>query len=157
MKELYKKLLVPLDGSELAECVLPHVESIAKGCKVEEVIFLRVTEPFHHFCDYDGCVTEETINSIDADNKSAAETYLSQLTERTRYAGVSVKPEVITGTPGESIADYATKNSVDLIAIATHGRSGISRWTWGSVADRVLRSACVPVLMVRAPGCAPGI
>jgi len=154
---MYKRILVPLDGSALAECVLPHVESIVKGCGVEEVIFLRVTEPFHHFCDLDGCVSQETMNSIDADNRAAAEQYLSQLIERTRYDGVSVKSEVITGTPGESIGDYATKNSMDLIAIATHGRSGVSRWTWGSVADRVLHSACAAILMVRAPGCAPGI
>ena len=153
---MYKKILMPLDGSELAECVLPHVESIVKGCGGKEVILLRVVEPFHHLCDYDGCVSEDTMNSIDADNKAAAEKYLSQLIKRTRYNGVSLKPEVITGTPGESIADYATKNSVDLITIATHGRSGVSRWTWGSVADRILHSACVPVLMVRAPGCAPG-
>jgi nucleotide-binding universal stress UspA family protein len=148
---------VPLDGSALAECVLPHVESIARGCGVEEVIFLRVAEPVRQLCDFGGCISQETINSVDADNKAAAEKYLSQLIKRTRYDGVSVRPEVIAGTPGESIADYATKNSIDLIAIATHGRSGVSRWTWGSVTDRVLRSACVPILMVRAPGCAPGI
>ena len=153
---MYKKILVPLDGSALAECVLPHVESVVKGCRVEEIVLLRVVEPFRRFCDYDGCVTQETIDSIDADNKSAAEKYLSELIERARYDGVSVKPEVVTGTPGEGIAEYATKNSVDLIVIATHGRSGVGRWTWGSVADRVLRSACVPVLMVRAPGCVTG-
>ena len=62
---MYKKILVPLDGSQPAECVLPHVESIAKGCGVQDVILLRVVEPFRHFCDYDGCVSEETINSID--------------------------------------------------------------------------------------------
>lgn len=154
---MYKRILVPLDGSELAECVLPHVESIAKGCGVEEVVFLRVTEPFRQLCDYGGCLSQETIDSMDADNKAAAEKYLSQVIKGIRYDGVSVKPEVIAGKPGESIADYATKNSIDLIAIATHGRSGISRWTWGSVADQVLRSACVAVLMVRAPGCEPGI
>jgi nucleotide-binding universal stress UspA family protein len=116
-----------------------------------------VTEPFRQLCSIDGCVSQEMMNSIDADSKAAAEKYLSQLIERTQYDGASVKSEVITGTPGESIADYATKNSVDLIAIATHGRSGVSRWTWGSVADRVLHSACAAVLMVRAPGCVPGI
>jgi nucleotide-binding universal stress UspA family protein len=146
-----------LDGSELAECVLPHVESIAKRCGVKEVVFLRVTEPFHQLCSYDGCVSQEAINSIDADNQAAAEKYLSQLIKRAQYDGVSVTPELITGAPAKSIADYASKNSIDLIVIATHGRSGISRWTWGSVADRVLHSACVPVLMVRAPGCQPGI
>jgi len=154
---MYKKILVPLDGSKLAECVLPHVESIAKGCGVQEVVFLRVAEPFHLRSGYGAYFSQETINRIDADNKAAAESYLSQLMKRTRYDGVSVKPEVITSIPAESIADYATKNSIDLIAIATHGRSGVSRWAWGSVADRILRSACVPVLMVRAPGCVPGI
>lgn len=154
---MYKKILVPLDGSKLAECVLPHVESIGSGCGVQEVVFLRVTEPFRQVCDYQGCLSQEIVTSIDAENKAAAESYLDQLVKRTRYDGVSVKPEVTTGTPAESIADYATKNSIDLIVIATHGRSGISRWAWGSVADRILRSACIPVLMVRAPGCVPGI
>ena len=154
---MYKKVLVPLDGSELAECVLPHAESIIKGCGVKEVVFLRVVERMSQLCTLEGCLSKETMDSIDADNKAAAEKYLSELIERTRHGGVSVKPEVITGTPGESIADYAAKNSVDLIAIATHGRSGISRWTWGSVADRVLHSACAAILMVRAPGCVAGI
>jgi nucleotide-binding universal stress UspA family protein len=154
---MYKKILVPLDGSDLAECVLPHVESIAKGCGVEEVVFLRVVEPFQQICDFEGCVSQETMNSIDGDNKATAESYLGQLVKRIRYDGVSVKPEVITGKPAESIADYAAKNSIGLITISTHGRSGISRWSWGNVADRVLRSACVPILMVRAPGCVPRI
>jgi nucleotide-binding universal stress UspA family protein len=153
---VYKRILVPLDGSELAECVLPHVESIAKGCGVEQVILLRVVEPIDRFCDVEGCITEETMTSIDADNKAAAEKYLDQLIERTRYGEVPVKPEVIAGQPGKSIANYAAKNSIDLIAIASHGRSGISRFTWGSVADRVIHSASVPVLMIRAPGCVPG-
>lgn len=141
----------------MAECVLPHVESIAKGCGVEEVIFLRAVEPFRQVCDFEGCVSEETMNSIDEDSKATAESYLSQLIKQVRYDGVSIKPEVITGKPAESIADFTAKNSIDLIAIATHGRSGASRWAWGGVADRVLRSACVPILMVRAPGCIPEI
>src|SRR4030043_772175 len=111
---MYKNILVPLDGSELAECVLQTVYSIARGCGVEEVIFLRVVERLRQVCDYEGCLSQEIISSIDADNKAAADSYLSQLIKRTRYDGVSVRPEVITGTPAESIADYATKNSVDL-------------------------------------------
>ena len=155
---MYKKILVPLDGSDLAECVLPHdVESIAKGCGVEEVVLLRVVEPFHQICDFEGCLSKETMDSIDADSKATADSYLNQLVKRIQYDGVSVKPEIITGTPAESIADYASKKSMGLIAIATHGRSGIGRWSWGSVAERVLRSACVPILLVRAPGCVPEI
>jgi nucleotide-binding universal stress UspA family protein len=126
---------------------------------VEQVVFLGVAEPFHLPSGAAGSVylSQETVDRIAADNIAAAEKYLSQLTKRTRYDGVSVKPEVITGIAPESIADYAAKNSIDLIVIATHGRSGISRWAWGSVADRILRSACIPVLMVRAPGCVPSI
>jgi len=156
---MYEKILVPLDGSKLAECVLPHVESIAKGCGVKQVIFLRVAEVFHLPYGAGGSVylNQETIDRIDADSKAAAESYFTDLVKRTRYDGVSIKTEVVTGIAAESIADYATKNSIDLIAIATHGRSGISRWAWGSVADRILRYACVPVLMVRAPGCVSGI
>jgi nucleotide-binding universal stress UspA family protein len=155
---MYKKILVPLDGSELAECVLPHVESIAKGCGVESVVFLRVVEPFQmRSGGYGPYFSEEDIKRINSENKASAESYLNQLVSRTKHDGVAVQPDVVTGKAADSIADYATKKEVDLITIATHGRSGVSRWVWGSVADRILRSACVPVLMVRAPGCVPGI
>lgn len=155
---MYQKILVPLDGSDLAECVLPHVESIAKGCGVQNVVFLRIVEPFQVPSGYDGPgFSTEEIKRIDSENKANAENYLGQMVSRTKYDGATGQSEVIIGKAAESIAEYATTNSIDLIAIATHGRSGISRWAWGSVADRVLRSACVPVLMVRAPGCVPGI
>jgi nucleotide-binding universal stress UspA family protein len=155
---MYKKILVPLDGSELAECVLPHVESIARGCGAQGVVFIRVVEPFHLPSGYLGPGFEpDDIQRIDADNKASAEKYLAELSGRTKYDGVTVQSVVMMGRAADSIAEYAAKNAVDLIAIATHGRSGISRWALGSVADRVLRSACVPVLMIRAPGCVPGI
>jgi nucleotide-binding universal stress UspA family protein len=157
---------VPLDGSELAECVLPHVESIAKGCGVQEVVFLRAVEPLHWVVGPpyvpsgadDGInFSDEDIKRIDSESKASAESYLSQLVSRMTYDGITVQSEVMIGKAAEIITEYATKNSIDLIAIATHGRSGVSRWVWGSVADRILRSACVPVLMVRAPGCVSGI
>ncbi len=156
---MYKKILVPLDGSKLAECVLPHVETIAKGCDAASVIFLRAAEPFYAHVPAGGewVPTSAQIDQIEAQNKKEARDYLDRLVGRIKYDGVKVKAELVTGRAAEAIASYATKNQVDLIIIATHGRSGVSRWVWGSVADRVLRSACVPVLMVRAPGCVPGI
>jgi nucleotide-binding universal stress UspA family protein len=154
---MYKKVLVPLDGSELAECVLPHLEIIAGGCGVQNVTFLRVVKPFYPIGDYMG----DTISAVDVvginkDAVTAAEDYLKQLTKKVKYPGVKVEWEVEKGNEAENIAEYAKKNEADLIIIATHGRSGVSRWVMGSVADRVLRTACVPVLMVRAPGCIPG-
>ena len=79
------------------------------------------------------------------------------MVSRLNLNGAQIKTEVIMGKPAEVLADYAAKNKVDLIIIATHGRSGVSRWVWGSVADRILRSTCAAVFMVRAPGCVPGI
>jgi len=155
---MYKKVLVPLDGSELAECVLPHVETIAGGCGTEAVIFLRIVEPFVMSSGYFGAeFTGEEVARISADNTATAEKYINDLVERTKYGTVKVEGKTLNGRPAEVIAEYAKDNGVDLIAIATHGRSGVSRWVWGSVADRVMRSSCVPVLMIRAPGCEPGI
>ncbi len=157
---MYKSILVPLDGSELAECVLPHVESIAKGCTAEAVTFVRVVEPVQipYAGDEGYTISAKDLERIEAESKAAAKNYLSQLMGKVKYDAINVQAKVLEGgRAADMIADYATKNGVDLIIIATHGRSGISRWVWGSVADKILRSACVPVLMVRAPGCVPGI
>ena len=97
------------------------------------------------------------VKKLEAEHKQAAEAYLQKVSAKASLSGASVKSEVLFGTPAETLADYASKNQVDLILIATHGRSGVSKWVWGSVAERILRSACVPVLMVRAPGCVAGI
>ena len=86
-----------------------------------------------------------------------AQNYLKEIVSRTKYDGARVESAILYGRVADTLADFATKNQIDLIIIATHGRSGVSRWVWGSVADRILRSSCVPVLMVRAPGCVPGI
>jgi nucleotide-binding universal stress UspA family protein len=155
---MYKKVMVPLDGSELAECVLPHVETIAGGCGTESVTFLRVVEPFVMSSGYFGAeFSAEEIIRINDGNMASAEKYLDQLVERTKYGAVKIESKVLQGQAAEAIASYAKDNAMDLITVATHGRSGISRWVWGSVADRVMRSSCVPVLMIRAPGCELGI
>ena len=162
---MYKNILVPLDGSQLAECVLPHVESIVRGCQAPTVNFVRVTEPLHlpigPESDGAGVYSREeagqvrkTAESID---KVDAESYLSHIAAQNKYPDTKVQTAILAGKPAETIVDYADKNNIDLIVIATHGRSGVSRWVWGSTSDKILRSSCVPVLMVRAPGCIPGI
>jgi len=159
---MYQKVLVPLDGSELAECVLPHVESIAQGGSVKNVIFIYVAKRLElsMWSTEEGLpwVSQEDLNRFELEARGVGERYLSQLLNRVKYKGVDIQSQVILGEPvADVIADYATKNEADLIIMSTHGRSGISRWVWGSVADHILRAACVPVLMVRAPGCVPGI
>ncbi len=155
---MYQKILVPLDGSELAECVLAHIDALARGCQVRDIIFVRAVE-IYQYPTYGGeiTITPDEVHAINVQNKLAAESYLKQIVDGFKYENINIRWEVLIGKPAEILADYATKNHADLILIATHGRSGVSRWAWGSVADRLLRSACVPVLMVRAPGCYPGI
>jgi nucleotide-binding universal stress UspA family protein len=161
---VYPKIIVPLDGSKLAECVFPHLESIAKGCGAAEISFIRVVETARLPMGVEeggSAMVEDTMEKIrkrfeDA-AKEEANAYLDRIIRERRLPNVSLRKEVLVGYPADTIAGYGEKMGADLIVIATHGLSGLSRWTMGSVADRVLRAACVPVLMVRVPGCVPGM
>jgi nucleotide-binding universal stress UspA family protein len=154
---MYNTILVPLDGSKLAECVLPHVETLVKGSQAKRVIFARVVEPFRPpTSDY--IFSDDQIKKVDKENKAYAEKYLKETVGQAKYGSdVRVETTVLYGNVTDALAEFANKNEADIIVIATHGRSGVSKWVWGGVADRILRSSCVPVLMVRAPGCVPGI
>lgn len=154
---MYQKVVVPLDGSELAECVLPHVEAISGGCQVPEIIFVQAVSNSQNKSGLFLWVSKDQLKKYQTQAKTHAEDYLRKVAERTKHDSSIIKWEVIEGEPAESLIDYANKVKADLIIIATHGRSGVSRWVMGSVADRLLRSSCVPVLMIRAPGCVPGI
>jgi len=158
---MYKKILVPLDGSKLAECVLPHLEELTKGGSVKEVVFVRVPElvfvPVIEGDDVAFHESEKEYKELQAKYNAEAKRYLDGIIASVNYPGVKVTADVLKeGKAAEEISRYASANGVELIVIATHGRSGVSKWVWGSVADRVLRSARVPVLMIRAPGCIPG-
>jgi nucleotide-binding universal stress UspA family protein len=153
---MYKKIMVPVDGSELAECVLPHVQTMAAAKGVQTVVFVRVVEPLSLTpVRGETWLTEEEMKQVDVKSKAVAESYLEKLVSGLDYGKVAIQKEVLVGRAAEQLAEYAGKNDIDFIIVATHGRSGVSRWVWGSVADRLLRSAHVPVLMVRSPGCAP--
>jgi len=155
---MYKKIMVPLDGSKLAECVFPHLETIVKGCEATEVIIVQAVEPLSvpYGIEVWQFTSVKQVEAFETHQKTGAEKYLKKVIARLKKTGVNAKADIIYGKAGEALSDYATKNKVDLVIIATHGRSGISRWVWGSVADRLVRSVSVPVLMVRAPGSVPG-
>jgi len=155
---MYKKIMVPLDGSELAECVFPHVGTIAKGGKPAKVIVVQVVEPLSipYGREVAQLTSVEQVKAFETHRKAEAEKYLKKVVARLKKTGVNARAEIIYGKASEALSDYAVKNKIDLVIIATHGRSGVSRWLLGSVADRIVHSSHVPVLMVRAPGCAPG-
>jgi len=149
---MYRKIMVPLDGSELAECVLPHVEGFISQCQVQQIVFVRVLEAITPAVAGEYAINMEEIEKRESERKIAAEAYLKQITERLKPEGTQLLTDVLSGRAADRLADYAHNNHVDLILMATHGRSGVSRWVRGSVADRILRAAAIPVLMVRAPG-----
>ena len=153
---MYEKIMVPLDGSELAECVLPHVEGFIKGCHVSNVVFVRVVEPITAPVG-NVYVGREESRERESTRKSAVKDYLNQIVDRLKHEGTELHSEVLVGRVADSLADYTEKNDIDLILIATHGRSGVTRWVRGSIADKILRSSNAPVLMVRAPGTKGGI
>ena len=151
---MYRNIMAPLDGSELAECVLPHVEAIAKERQaVVEVV--SVVEPIEIPTRGGIALSGDDLKQIELQAKHEAENYLGGVVSRLEHAGVKVKSKLIMGKAADSLSDYAQSGNFDLIIMATHGRSGISRWIRGSVADRILQSSSVPVLLVRAPGCIP--
>jgi nucleotide-binding universal stress UspA family protein len=156
---MYEKILVPLDGSKLAESVLPHVEAIARGCSVMEIILLRVCDAPSILADYPESGDrswEKHVERMTTNAQQQCNIYLGDIEKQLKDKGFTVRTESCLGKPAEAIVDFANKNKVDLIIMASHGRSGVSRWAYGSEADKVLRSSCVPVLLVKVPGCVTG-
>ena len=148
---MYKNVLVPMDGSELAECVLPHVETVVKGCGTKKVTFIRVVEPVVLPIGIGGeYFNAQVMTEMEEYETSSAQNYLDEITEKIGYEGVTVEAKLLQGRAAESLIDYALANKIDLIIIATHGRSGISRWVRGSVANHILHSATVPILMIQS-------
>jgi len=157
---MYKKILVPLDGSKLAECALPHVEELAKGCDTEEVILVSVTERvkgYRALEDPSQPLGQRLVPEAFGKKEKQAQRYLDRIAKKMTAKGINVSTEVLLWKPDEAIVGYAKQSGCDLIVMASHGRSGPSRWAHGSVADKVLRASGIPVLMIRAPGCAPSI
>jgi nucleotide-binding universal stress UspA family protein len=154
---MYKKIMVPLDGSELAECVLPHVDAFIEGFHVQHIVFVRVVEPAAVFYSGDYPINPQVVKEMEITAQRNARDYLDQIVGRLKHKSIDIHAEVLVGNVAESLADFSAKKDFDLILIATHGRSGVNRWVRGSIADKVLRSSNIPVLMVRAPGSEGGI
>ncbi|MFH0942101.1 MAG: universal stress protein [Chloroflexota bacterium] len=156
---MYRKIMLPLDGSPLAECVLPHIKTFMGGSESPEIMLVRAVEPIAipYGREMAKVASVEQLKAFEAHNEAEAKDYLKEIEARLGKTGANARTYVIYGKAADALTDFAARNGVDLVVIATHGRSGISRWVWGSVADRLLRSISAPVLMIRAPGCIPGI
>jgi nucleotide-binding universal stress UspA family protein len=154
---MYHRILVTLDGSMLAEQVLPHVKAVLEGRTDVHVYLLSVAQ----LVDYEAAsamaypMSMLPARAVDEDaERHRIETelldYLRSVAHQLARASVTISCEVRFGRPADEIIAFASAHPIDLIAMSTHGRSGLARWAYGSVADRVLRGANCPVLLVRA-------
>lgn len=144
---MYKKILAPLDGSELSECSLEHVKAVATACQASEVVLLRVIEPLPQTEDIGGVTSEPWYRDAQAKIQTEIEKYITKMADKLKKEGIAAKGVVVSGRAADEILDYATKNQMDLIIMSTHGVSGVSRWVVGSVADKIIRHSPVPVLV----------
>ena len=146
---MYTKILVPLDGSKLAESVLPYVTWFTKVSNVNEIVFIRAVEPFHMAGSIHSEVPSKKRKQIEQDAVNLAREYLNKIAGQYRDTGITVTPVVVEGKAAKVVAEYVSKSKVDLIIMATHGFSGFHRWVRGSTADEILHAALVPVFLVK--------
>jgi nucleotide-binding universal stress UspA family protein len=144
---MYRRILVPLDGSELAEAALRHARDIAAS-SLAEIVLVRV--PVNVLYDASAVAPPASILMYDY-VRTEARTYLERVEAELKANGFKATSEVSEGLVADAILDCAERTHADLIIMSTHGRSGVARWLLGSVAEKIVRGAQVPVLIVRPP------
>jgi len=156
-REMFEKILVPLDGSELAEEVLTRVTELAKRLDSTVLLLQAVDTLSQRLIALNGIEpagavaanVEAVEKAIDAE-KEVTETYLARLKRHFEGEGLKVESFLGEGSPADVILDLAKEQNVGLIAMTTHGRGGLGRLVFGSVSDAVLRHSTIPVLLLRS-------
>jgi nucleotide-binding universal stress UspA family protein len=141
---MYKRILLTLDRSPLAEQALPHAVAVAQafGASIELVGVVPIAEQ---------TTTYAAGVAVDWESEVAQYgEYLAGVLSRVQEEGLRARSQILRGDVAGEILRHAEENDVDLVVMSTHGRSGLGRWVYGSIADRVLRHAATPVLLVRA-------
>ena len=139
------KVLVPLDGSPLAEAALPYAQAIAAGFQEEIVLVNVVTLPPVEV----GSAHQAFLDEQRTKAESEAKRYLDSKAAQLRARGLRTREAVLSGPVAETLQQYAANQGFELIALATHGRSGIERWMVGSVTDHLIQGSTIPVLTIR--------
>jgi nucleotide-binding universal stress UspA family protein len=152
---MYKKILVPLDGSKLAECALPHAIDMAKAYEAELILVsvTEVVEGFRVVSDPSKSTEEALVPEAGGKLEEQVRKYLDKLAKRIEKEGIRVTTDIPYGRPADEIIASAMLHKCDVVVMSSHGRSGVSRWTYGSVADKVFRASPTPVLMIREALC----
>jgi len=141
----YKKILVALDGSELAEAALDHAQKLASDPE-SEIVLLRVSvDPAAEFSFSDPHIANNIIQELETETLS----YLQSVRSKLQRAGFRASFLIHQGAIAETILQTAAEIQADVIVMSTHGRSGVKRWLLGSVADRVVTHSDIPIMLIR--------
>jgi nucleotide-binding universal stress UspA family protein len=151
---MYERILVPLDGSKVGEAALPNVENLAikllPGTEVEIILLHVISDlTFDFLTEQDAAQLahpDSELNQI----KETSLNYLKNLASQLKSKGLKVSVMVVEGHAAEEIIKASLAVKADLIAMSSHGRSGLGRWAMGSITDKVLHESSIPVLTVRA-------
>ncbi|MAE10611.1 MAG: hypothetical protein CL876_01595 [Dehalococcoidales bacterium] len=150
-----EKILVPLDGSKAGETALPYVEELiskmASGNKVVVTLIQVLSSLSRYVVSGEETIKVPYTRQETDETRKRAVRYLRTAGATLRKAGATTKTKVEVGNPAEEIISAADEIKADMIAMSSHGRSGLSRWAFGSVTDRVLRGGSRPVLVVKVP------
>jgi len=145
---MYRKILVPLDGSKVAEGVLPHAKLLAYSEGAELILLTVGANPALEFAFSDPGLAQSAI--IEQEDRSKK--YIAEIEDQLQSAGFKASTLLRVGSVAEVILEVADELQVDCIAMSTHGRTGPARWLLGSIAERVVHNSKVPVLLIRATG-----
>ncbi len=145
---MYKRILVPLDGSKTAEGVLSHAKALAYSEGAEIVLLTVAANPALEFVFSDPAMASRAIEEQETKSKQ----YMAEMEKQLKSSGFQVSSLLRVGPVADVILHVADELQVDVIAMSTHGRTGPARWLLGSVADRVVRASQVPVMLIRANG-----
>jgi nucleotide-binding universal stress UspA family protein len=149
---MFEKILVCLDGSKLAEQILPYAVEQAKSFNSSIVLLQAYMVPSTELAAATpggSVVTPQLLQQEDQRLKNEAAAYLEEIAEQLREEELDVACVVLNGVAGDVIVSYAQNEPVDLIALSTHGRSGLGRIVFGSVADHVLKESGLPILVIK--------
>lgn len=145
---MYRKILVPLDGSKTAEGVLPHAKALAYSEGAELLLLTVAANPVMDFAFSDPAIAQKA----QREQEEQSQEYTSRIETELRQAGFRVSTLLRIGAVADTILNVAEEMQVDVIAMSTHGRTGPARWLLGSIADKVVRNSQIPVLLIRAKG-----
>ena len=145
---MFKNILVCLDGSSIAEQILPYATEEALRFNSKVILLQIIAIPATVAGPAEPGLMAGLLEQAKRE-ETQARTYLERIAAPLRQKGLEVQTVTLQGPPGETIVDFARKNNVGLITMATHGRSGLKRLVFGSVADHLLRSSGLPMLVIR--------